>query len=140
MQRGVIVSYETIRRWCLKFGQPYANALRPRCPRPGDKWHLDEVFITINDEQKYLWRAVDQNGNVLDILVQNRRNKAAARRFFHRLLKGIEAVPRVIVTDRLRSHGAAHREVMPSVEHRSHKARTTGPRTPTSQRGSANAP
>ncbi|MFI5774808.1 IS6 family transposase [Streptomyces sp. NPDC051658] len=121
LQRGIIVSYETIRRWCLKFGQPYANALRRRCPRPGDKWHLDEVFITINGEQKYLWRAVDQDGNVLDILVQNRRNKAAARRFFRRLLKGIGAVPRVIVTAELRSYGAAHREVMPSVEHRSHK-------------------
>ncbi|MFE7268658.1 IS6 family transposase, partial [Streptomyces sp. NPDC057592] len=88
LQRGVIVSCETIRRWCLKFGQPSVNALRRRCPRPGDKWHLDEVFITINGEQKCLWRAVDQDGNVLDILVQNQRNKAAARRFFRRLLKG----------------------------------------------------
>ncbi|MET8421013.1 IS6 family transposase [Streptomyces sp. NPDC005134] len=121
LERGVIMSYETIRRWCLKFGQSYANSLRRQRPRPGDKWHLDEVFITINGEQKYLWRAVDQDGNVLDILVQNRRTKAAARRFFRRLLKGIGAVPRVIVTDKLRSYGAAHREVMPSVEHRSHK-------------------
>ncbi|MFB7216349.1 IS6 family transposase [Streptomyces sp. NPDC056255] len=137
LQRGVIVSYETIRRWCPKSGQPYANALRRRCPRPGDKWHLDEVFITINGEQKYLWRAVDQDGNVLDILVQNRRNKAAARRFFRRLLKGIGAVPRVIVTDRLRSYGAAHREVMPSVEHRSHKSlnnRAENSHQPTRQR------
>ena len=68
LERGVIVSYETIRRWCLKFGQHYANGLRRRRPRPGDKWHLDEVFIKINGEQKYLWRAVDQDGNVLDIL------------------------------------------------------------------------
>ncbi|MFF0291740.1 IS6 family transposase [Streptomyces sp. NPDC005262] len=120
-QRGVIVSHETIRRWCRKFGQAYANGLRRRRPRPGDKWHLDEVFIKINGELKYLWRAVDQDGNVLDILVQNRRDKGAARRFFRRLMKRTRAVPRVIVTDKLRSYGAAHREVMPSVEHRSHK-------------------
>src|SRR5688500_18368632 len=76
LQRGVIVSHETVRRWCLKFGQAYAHALRCRRARPGDKWHLDEVFIKINGEQKYLWRAVDQDGNVLDILVQHRRDKA----------------------------------------------------------------
>ncbi|MFF4148466.1 IS6 family transposase [Streptomyces sp. NPDC001698] len=137
LERGVIVSYETIRRWCLKFGQSYANELRRRRPCPGDKWHLDEVFITINGERKYLWRAVDQDGNVLDILVQNRRNKAAARRFFRRLLKGTGAVPRVIVTDKLRSYGAAHREVMPSVEHRSHKGlnnRAENSHQPTRQR------
>jgi putative transposase len=87
LQRGVIVSYETIRRWCMKFGQQYANSLRRRQPRPGDKWHLDEVFIKINGERKYLWRAVDQDGMVLDILVQNRRDKTAAKRFFRRLLK-----------------------------------------------------
>ncbi|MEU1107084.1 IS6 family transposase, partial [Streptomyces tibetensis] len=75
-ERGIIVSYETIRRWCAKFGQAYANGLRRRRPRTGDKWHLDEVFVKINGELKYLWRAVDQDGNVLDILVQNRRDKA----------------------------------------------------------------
>jgi putative transposase len=80
LERGVIVSYESIRRWCLKFGQQYANSLRRRQPRPGDKWHLDEVFIKINGERKYLWRAVDQDGMVLDILVQNRRDKTAAKR------------------------------------------------------------
>ncbi|MGW1554456.1 IS6 family transposase [Streptomyces sp. NPDC002346] len=135
LERGVIVSYETIRRWCLKFGQSYANSLLRRRPRP-DKWHFDEVFITINGEQKHLWRAVDQDGNVLDILVQNRRNKAAARRFFRRLLKGIGAVPRV-VTDKLRSYGAAHREVMPLVDHRSHKGlnnRAENSHQPTRQR------
>ncbi|MFD9465439.1 IS6 family transposase [Streptomyces sp. NPDC060027] len=138
LQRGVIVSYETIRRWCAKFGQAYANGLRRRpWPWPGDKWHLDEVFIKINGEQKYLWRAVDQDGNVLDILVQNRRDKAAARRFFRRLMKKTRAVPRVIVTDKLRSYGAAHREVMPSVEHRSHKGlnnRAENSHQPTRQR------
>ncbi|KUN57773.1 transposase [Streptomyces canus] len=121
LERGIVVSYETIRRWCGKFGQAYANALRRREPQAGDKWHLDEVFIKINGEQKYLWRAVDQYGNVLDILVQNRRDKSAARRFLRRLMKKTCAVPRVIVTDKLRSYGAAHREVMPSVEHRQSK-------------------
>jgi putative transposase len=121
LERGIVVSYETVRRWCAKFGQRYAGALRRRQLRPGDKWHLDEVFIKINGEQKYQRRAVDQDGIVLDILVQNRRDKAAARRFFRRLMKKTHAVPRVIVTDKLRSYGAAHREVMPSVEHRQSK-------------------
>ena len=78
--RGVIVSYETIRQWCAKFGPVYAAGLRRRQPRPGDKWHLDEVFLTINGRRQYLWRAVDQDGNVLDILVQPRRDAEAAKR------------------------------------------------------------
>jgi putative transposase len=101
------------------------------------EWHLDEVFIKINGEQKYLWRAVDQDGNVLDILVQKRRDKAAAGRFFRRLMKKTRMVPRVVVTDKLRSYGAAHREVMPSVEHRSHKGlnnRAENSHQPTRQR------
>ncbi|GGK62121.1 hypothetical protein GCM10010094_23390 [Streptomyces flaveus] len=109
----------------------------PPAPRPGDKWHLDEVFVTINGEQKYLWRAVDQDGNVLDILVQNRRDKTAARRFLRRLLKETGSMPRVVVTDKLRSYGAAHREIMPSVEHRSRKGlnnRAENSRQPTRQR------
>ncbi len=137
LERGIVVSYETIRRWCAKFGQAYAGALRRRQPRPGDRWHLDEVFIRINERSRYLWRAVDQDGNVLDILVQNRRDKAAARRFFRRLLKKTGAVPRVVVTDKLRSYSAAHREVMPSVEHRSHKSlnnRAENSHQPTRQR------
>ncbi len=85
-ERSVIVTYETIRQWCRKFGQAYANALRRRRPRPGDKWHLDEVFVAINGVQHYLWRAVDQDGNVLDILVQPKRDKRAAVRFLRRLL------------------------------------------------------
>jgi putative transposase len=120
-ERGVIVTYETIRQWCRKFGQAYANALRRRRPRPGDKWYLDEVFIGINGVQHYLWRAVDQDGNVLDILVQSRRDKAAARKFFRRLLKELAYVPRVLITDKLPSYGAAKRDVLPSVEHRQHK-------------------
>jgi putative transposase len=119
--RGVIVSYEAIRKWCRKFGQHYANQLRRRRPKPGDKWHLDEVFLTINGERHYLWRAVDQAGNVLDILVQSRRNKAAAKKFFRKLLKRLTYVPRVIITDKLKSYGAAKRDILPGVEHRQHR-------------------
>jgi putative transposase len=116
--RGIIVTYEAIRKWCHKFGQSYANQLRRRCPRPGDKWHLDEVFLTINKERHYLWRAVDQDGSTLDILVQRRRDKHAAKKFFRKLLKGLAYVPRVLITDKLKSYGAAKREILPSVEHR----------------------
>jgi hypothetical protein len=87
------VSYETIRGWCQKFGQTYANGLRRRRPHPGDKWHLDEVFIKIHGETHYLWRAVDQHGTVLDILVQSRRHAQAAKKFFRRLLTGLRAAP-----------------------------------------------
>lgn len=120
-QRGIVVSYETVRQWCLKFGHMYANELRRRRPRCGDKWYLDEVFLTINGKTHYLWRAVDQDGNVLDILVQSRRNKHAAKRFFRKLLKGLQYVPRVLITDKLKSYGAAKREILRSVEHRQHK-------------------
>ena len=108
-QRGVFVSYETVRRWCEKFGESFAHNLRRRRPRPGDKWHLDEVFIRIRGELHYLWRAVDQNGVVLDVLVQKRRDGKAAKRFFKRLLKGLQYVPRVIVTDKLKSYAVAKR-------------------------------
>jgi putative transposase len=117
-ERGVVVSYETIRRWCRKFAQTFANRLRRRRPRPGDRWHLDEVFIRINGVQHYLWRAVDQDGVVLDVLVQSRRNTKAAKRFFKKLLKGLRYVPRVVVTDKLGSYGAAKRQIIPHVEHR----------------------
>jgi putative transposase len=119
--RGVIVTYEAIRKWCRKFGQSYANQLRRRRPRPGDKWHLDGVFLALRGERHYLWRAVDQEGNVLDILVQHRRDKAAANKVFRRLFKGLIYVPRVIVTDRLKRYSAAKRELLPSVEHRQHR-------------------
>jgi len=119
-ERGVVLTDETVRQWCRKFGQGYANALRRRRPRPGDKWHLDEVFIGINGVQHYLWRAVDQDGHGLDILVQRRRDKVAARKFFRRLLKDLAYVPRVVITDKLPSSGAARRAVLPSVEHRRH--------------------
>ena len=116
--RGIVVSYETIREWSLRFGRTFAKTLRRRRPQPGDKWFLDEVFVRIRGKLHYLWRAVDQHGNVLDVLVQGRRNKKAAKRFFRKLLKGLCYAPRVIVTDKLGSYGAAKREILPSVEHR----------------------
>jgi len=118
LARGVMVTHETIRQWCHKFGQTFANGLRRRRPRPGDKCHLDEVFLTINGRRHYPWRAVDQDGNVLDILVQSRRNAKAAKRFFHKLLKGLSYVPRVLITDKLASYGVAQRELLPGAEHR----------------------
>ncbi|EFH79852.1 IS6 family transposase [Ktedonobacter racemifer] len=120
-QHGIVVSYETVRQWCLKFGQTYANELRRRRPKTGGTWHMDEVYLKINGKPHYLWRAVDQDGNVLDILVQSRRNKQAAKKFFRKLLKGVQYVPRVIITDTLKSYGAAKREILPGVEHRQHK-------------------
>ena len=117
-ERGVIVSYETIRRWCLKFGQDVAERLRRRRPKLGDTWHVDEVFLRINGELHYLWRAVDQRGIVLDILVQSRRNATAAKRFFKRLLGKLQYKPRRIVTDGVRSYGVAHHDIMPDVRHR----------------------
>jgi putative transposase len=119
--RGVTVSYEAIRKWCRTFGQQYANQLRRRRPRPGDKWHMDEVFLTIHGKRHYLWRAVDQDGHVLDILVQSRRHKKAAKKFFRKLLKGLTYVPRVLITDKLKSYGAAKQEILPGVEHRQHR-------------------
>src|SRR5829696_1295192 len=109
---------ESIRQWCLKFGADFARKLRQRRPQPGDTWHLDEEFLKINGELHYLWRAVDQHGVVLDILVQDRRNAAAAKRFFKRLLAGLKYKPKRLVTDGLRSYGVAQREVLPEVRHR----------------------
>lgn len=136
-ERGIIVTYETVRQWTRKFGQLYANQLRRRRAQPGDKWFLDEVFLKINGKTSYLWRAVDQDGNVLDILVQSRRNKAAARKFLRKVLKGCQYLPRVMITDKLGSYEAAKKEVMPSVEHRQHKRlnnRAENSHQPTRQR------
>ena len=116
-QRGVEVSYETIRRWCLKFAPSYAANGKRRQPRLGDIWHLDEVFVRISGRQQYLWRAVDQDGDVIDILVQARRDQRAAKRFLRKLVKGEGGEPIRLVTDKLRSYGPAHREIMPSVLH-----------------------
>ena len=119
--RGVTLTSETIREWCLKFGQTYANSLRRRHPRPGDRRHLDEVFLRVNGRVHYLWRAVDQDGEVLDILVQSLRDKQAATKFFRKLLKGLQYVPRIIITDQLKSYRAAKAEVLPGVEHQQGK-------------------
>jgi putative transposase len=119
--RGILVSHETVRQWALKFGQSVAKQIRRRLPAPGDKWHLDEVVISIAGQKHWLWRAVDQHGTVLDILVQSRRNAKAAKRLLRKLLKKQGVAPRVMITDKLASYGAARREIMPGVEHRQHK-------------------
>jgi putative transposase len=119
--RGIEVSHETVRQWAMKFGQSFANQIRRRLPAPGDKWHLDEVVISIAGRKHWLWRAVDQHGHVLDILVQSRRNSEAAERLLRRLLKKQGAAPRVMITDKLASYAAAKEVVMPGVEHRQHK-------------------
>ena len=117
-ERGITVTYEAIRQWCLTFGLDYARRLRRRRGRMGDTWYLDEVFVKIHGRQQYLWRAVDEDGDVIDILVQPRRNRRAAIRFFRKLLKGQGRTPRRLITDKLSSYGAACRAVMPSVVHR----------------------
>ncbi len=119
--RGIIVSHETVRQWALKFGQGFANQVRRRLPRAGDKWHLDEVVLTICGVKHWLWRAVDQHGMVLDILVQSRRDTQAGKCLLRKLLKRQCRAPHVMVTDKLASYAAAQRAVMPSVEHRKHK-------------------
>ncbi len=119
--RGVLVSYETVRQRALKFGQAFSSQIRRRLPAAGDKWHLDEVVISIAGRKHWLWRAVDQHGVVLDILVQSRRNAKAAKRLLRKLLKKQGVAPRVMITDKLASHAAANRTVMPGVEHRQHR-------------------
>src|SRR3712207_2851980 len=119
--RGIVVSHESVRQWALKFGREFANRIRRRLPRAGDKWHLDEVAIKIAGVQHWLWGAVDQTGMVLDVLVQSRRDKRAAKRLLRKLLKRPCRAPRVLITDKLPSYGAAKKELMPVVEHRRHK-------------------
>ena len=116
-ERGIIVSYETVRQWSGKFGPDYARRLKRRQGRLGDTWFLDEVFVTIHGQRQYLWRAVDQDGDVIDILVQPRRDGRAARRFFRKLLKSQRQEPARPVTDKLGSDGVAHRDLMPWVPH-----------------------
>jgi len=106
-ERGIDVSYESIRRWSMKFGLAYACKLRRSRPLPDARWHLDEVFVSINGKRMYLWRAVDSEGEVLDILVQSRRNKKAALKLMRKLLKKQGFVPDAFVTDKLPSYGAA---------------------------------
>ena len=116
-ERGVSVSYETIRRWCKKFGPRYQRASKRREGRLGDDWHCDEVFVSIGGRQHYLWRAVDQDDDVLDILVQKRRDRKAAERFFRKVLGGQGCEPRRVVTDGLRSYVPAIRTVLPGALH-----------------------
>lgn len=120
LERGIDVSYETIRRWVRKFGPQIARNLRRRQRRPGDIWHLDEVVVVISGRKFWLWRAVDQDGTVLEEILQSRRNKRAAKRLLRSLIKRF-GLPKRIVTDKLRSYGAAKRDVAPGLEHRSHK-------------------
>ena len=106
-ERGIRVSYETVRCWAIKFGSLFAEELRRREVRSGRTWHLDEVFLRMNGRRVYLWRAIDEHGQVLDILVQEHRNTDAAERFFRRLLHRVDAVPGYIITDKLASYAAA---------------------------------
>src|SRR3954452_21946691 len=126
--RGIVVSHETIRQWGLKFGQAFANQIRRRLPCMGDKWHLDEVAVKIAGVKHWLWRAVDQDGFVLDVLVQSRRNKAAAERLLRKLLRKQLRPPRVMITDKLASYAAAKKDLLPGVEHRQHKGLCGRPR------------
>ena len=116
-QRGITITYETIRQWCRTFGLDDARRLRHRRGRQGDTWYWDELFVKVQGRQQYLWRAVDEDGDVLDILVQSRRNRRAAKRLFRKLLNRQGGEPRRLITDKLRSYAAAHRTVMPSVIH-----------------------
>ena len=119
--RGIIVSRETARQWALKFGHAFANQIRCKPPDSGDKWHLYEVVLTIAGVKHWLWRAVDQSEMMFDILRQSRRDRQAAKRLLNKLLKRQCRAPRVMITDKLASYGAAKRKLMPSVEHRRHK-------------------
>jgi putative transposase len=121
LERGIVVSYETVRRWALKFGPDYARRLKRKTASRHDIWHLDEVVVTIAGKRHWLWRAVDQDGYVLDEIVQSRRDTRAAKRLLRRLLKRQGCPPRRMITDKLGSYAAAHRQIMPRTDHRSHK-------------------
>lgn len=117
-ERGIIVTRESIRLWCIKFGAIYARRLKRKYRGYGDTFNIDEVFVKINGKQHYLWRAVDQDGEVVDVFLQARRDGVAAKRFFRRLVRSSGTEPRKIVTDKLRSYGVAHRELIPDTIHR----------------------
>ncbi len=118
--RGIIVSRETVRLWVNRFGQHFADCIRRDRPRPNDKWHMDEVVITIRGKRHWLWRAIDANGDVLDILVQTRRNSKAAKRFFQRLVARF-GEPGGVITDKLRSYIKPIKTLAPDADHRAHK-------------------
>ena len=135
-ERGVIVSRETVRLWVNRFGRHFAGCIKRDRPRPNDKWHFDEVVITIAGERFWLWRAVDADGDTLDILVQRHRNAKAARRFLHRLIN-VYGDPRVVVSDKLRSYIKPIKSLAPTAEHRAHKGlnnRAEGSHRPTRKR------
>jgi transposase-like protein len=138
-ERGLDVSYETVRRWVLKFGPVFVRELRRRRPRPTSRWHLDEMAVRIAGRQSWLWRAVDDEGEVLDLLVHRRRNKAAAVKLMRKLLKKQGFAPEVLVTDKLRSYGAAKSEIGLSARTSRACARTIGLRTRISRHGGASA-
>jgi putative transposase len=116
-ERGIEVSYEAIRLWCNKFGPEYAKRLKKKRSGFGDIFHIDEVFVKINGVQHYLWRAVDQDGDVIDVFLQKRRDSKTAKRFFKRLLKANQGAPWKIVTDKMGSYPVAHKDLMPDVIH-----------------------
>jgi putative transposase len=118
LERGIVVTYETIRCWCNKFGAAFAQRTKAARRKPGGTWHLDEMFVTLRGEPYLLWRAVDEHGTELDVLLQKRRDKTAAKRFFLRALRS-NPVPREIVTDQLRSYSAAKAEI-PQLAHVKH--------------------
>jgi putative transposase len=119
--RGMIVSHETVRRWAEKFGRDFAKEVRRRAPQLGDKWHIDEVVVAINGKKCWLWRAVDRDGFVLDALVQSRRDRSSAERLLRKLIRKQARAPRVLVTDKLGSYGAARTAMGMAFEHRQHK-------------------
>jgi putative transposase len=136
-ERGVSVTYETIRAWCSKFGPTYAAGLRRRRAQPSDKWHLDEVALKIKGQRHWLWRAVDKYGVVLDILVQQRRDQHAAETFLWRVINATGSEPRVVITDKLLSYPPALRHLLPNVDHRRHTGlnnRAENSHQPTRQR------
>jgi putative transposase len=119
--RGIIVSHESVQRWAEKFGRDFATTIRRRAARLGDRWHLDEVVVTINGKPHWLWRAVDQDGFVLDALVQSRRDRRAAERLLRKLIRNQTRIPRALVTDKLRSYCAACADMGLALDHRQHK-------------------
>ena len=139
VERGVMVPQESIRQWCCKFGPGFARTLKRRQGRLGDTWQLDELFVTIQAQRHYLWRAVDQDGDPIDIRVQRRQDRRAAQRLFRKLLQAQGWVLRRLVTDKLRSYVAAHREVFPSVihntdQHQNNRAAVSHQPTPQQER------
>jgi len=125
-QRGITVSREAIRLWCIKFGTLYARRLKRKHRGYGDTFYIDEVFVRINGKQHYLWRAFDQDGEVVDVYLQAKRDGVAAKRFFKRLLQNHGGEPRKIVTDKLRSYGFAHRELIPETIHSTQQYESEG--------------